>query len=309
MNQIYRPGPPPKRVEEEPFYGWRYIKRTQPDGTEKYEEVELRQEDLLYPEEGDHVVYEPVHTRDFKYCSDALETFFKDDPSVVVLSDNRVDFGAAGVRPLGPDILVLFDVRQWLRNPTFQLAVEGGRPVLVVEIASPGTYGNDVGIKKDLYHRVGVRRYIIVDRGPKNEEPARLIGYERTRQGWRTMKPDAQGRLTLAPVPLVIGIEDDRPWLYDATTGERLRDHTEAETKAREEEKARKKAEARARRAETRARKAEAQAREEADARRKAEARAEEEAQAREEGAKAWVELEKRVRELEKQLRRRQGKS
>jgi Uma2 family endonuclease len=286
MNQIYKP--PPKRVDEEPFYGWRYIKHVQPDGTVTYDEVELRQEDLLYPEEGDHVVYEPVHTRDFIYCSNALATFYKDEPSVVVLSDNRVDFGAAGVRPLGPDILVLFDVREWLRNPTFQLAVEGGRPVLVIEIASPGTYKNDVGIKMNLYRRVGVQRYVIVDRGPNNENPARLIGYERTRRGWRAMRPDARGWLTLAPVALFIGIEDDRPYLYDAATGERLPDHAEAvaawleaQAKAREDESARKKAEAKARRAEARARKA----------------------------AEANAELEQRVRELEEHLRRQQGQS
>jgi hypothetical protein len=280
MNQIIRPELLPKRQQDDqPFYGWRRIKRTQADGTVTYEEVPLRQEDLLYPEEEDHVVYEPVHTRDFKYCSDALETFYHDDPSVVVLSDNRVDFGTVGVRPLGPDILVLFDVREWLRNATYQLAVDGGRPVLVVEIASPGTYNNDVGIKRELYHRVGVQHYVIVDRGPRNEAPARLIGYERTRRGWRTMRPDAQGRLTLAPVPLLIGIEDDRPWLYDAATGERLPDHTEAVLKAREGEKARKKAEARAKRAENKARK----------------------------DATALADAEKRIRELEEQLRRQGG--
>jgi Uma2 family endonuclease len=287
MNQIFRPGPPPKRTDEKPFYGWRYIKRIQPDGTEKYEEVELRQEDLLYPEVGDYVVQEADHTRDFIYCSNALEAFYRSDPSVVVLSDHRVDFGAAGVRPLGPDILVLFNVRQRLRNPTFELAAEGGRPVLVVEIASPNTYGNDMGIKRDLYHRVGVQRYVIVDRGPRNEDPARLIGYARTRQGWRTMKPDAQGRLSLAPVALLIGIEDDRPWLYDATSGERLPDYAEAVDKAREEEKARKKAEARARRAEKKAREDAARLKEEAEARAAA---------------------EQRIRELEEQLRRQQGK-
>jgi hypothetical protein len=179
-------------------------------------------------------------------------------------------------------------VRQWLRNPTYQLVVEGGRPVLVVEIASPGTYNNDVGIKRDLYHRVGVEHYVIVDRGPRNEDPARLIGYERTPQGWRDMAPDAQGRLTLAPVPLLIGIEDDRPWLYDAATGERLPDHTEAVAKAREEGQARKKAEAKAKRAEARAKRAEAKMKE---------------------AAEAQAQLEKRVRELEKQLRRRKGNS
>src|SRR4051794_12884660 len=83
MNQIVRPDLLPKSPQdEEPFYGWRYVKRTQPDGTVTYDEVELRQEDLLYPEEEDHVVYEWVHTRDFTYCSSALQTFFKDDPGV-----------------------------------------------------------------------------------------------------------------------------------------------------------------------------------------------------------------------------------
>jgi hypothetical protein len=304
MNQITRPELLPRRAPEgeEPFYGWRYIKRVQPDGTERYEEVPLRKEDLLYPEEGDFVVQEPVHTRDFKYCSDALETFYKDDPSVVVLSDNRVDFGAAGVRPLGPDILVLFGVRQWLRKATFHLAKEGGRPVLVIEIASPGTYDNDVGIKMDLYHHVGVQHYVIVDRGPKNEDPARLIGYERTQDGWREMTADARGRLALSPVPLLLGIEDDRPWLYDAASGERLPDHAEAVTRAREEEQARKRAEARAKRAQTKARKA-------AEARKQAEARIKEEAEARQKDAAALAEAEKRIRELEQQLRRRKRKS
>jgi hypothetical protein len=232
-----------KRADEQPFYGWRYIKRKQPDGTEKYEEVELRQEDLLYPEQEDHPVYEWVHTRDWIYCSNALETLYTSEPNVLVLSHCRVDFGVKGIRPLGVDVLVLFDVGQWMRRGTFQLAKVGGRPVLAIEITSPGTYENDIGIKRDLYYRVGIQRYVIVDRGPKNEDSVRLIGYARTPKGWRTTRLDAQGRLSLAPVPLRLGIEDDHPWFYNATTGERLLDHAgatmgrrEAEAKAREAE-------------------------------------------------------------------------
>jgi Putative restriction endonuclease len=280
VSRISRPRPP-KPVAEEPFYGWRYVKRRQADGKLRYEEVPLPKEGLLYPEEGDFVVNEPVHTRDFKYCSDALETFYKDEPSVVVLSDCRVDFGVTGIRPLGPDIHVLFGVRRWLRKGTYRVAKEGGRSVLVLEITSSDTRRNDIGIKKTLYHRVGVERYVIVDRGPRNKKPASLIGYERTPTGWKTITPDAQGRLSLAPVPLLIGIEDDRPYLYNAATGERLPDYTEAVTKAREEEKERKQAEAKARRAEAKARRAEAKA----------------------------AELETRLRELENQLRRRNGQS
>jgi hypothetical protein len=116
------------RDEDETFYGWRYVHRVRPDGTEVVDEIPLTFEDLLYPEEGDFVVYEPAHTRDFIYCHSTLEAYYASQPEVVVLGDCRVDWGVPGVRPLGPDILVLFEVRQWLRRGTYHLAEEGGRP-------------------------------------------------------------------------------------------------------------------------------------------------------------------------------------
>lgn len=269
-----------KATEDEPFYGWRYVRHLRPNGTEVIEEVPLREEDLLYPEEGDFVVYEPVHTRDFIYCHSTLEAFYAPQPTVVVLGDCRVDWGVAGVRPLGPDILVLFDVRQWQpRRATFRLAEDGGQPVLVLEIASPNTRKYDLGIKRTLYYRVGVQKYVIVDRGPRNNAPVRLRGYQRGPTGWRLLRPDAQGRLDLAPVGFQLGIEDDRPWLYDATTGVRAPDRIEWQQALTD--------------AETRAREAEARTRE-------AEARARAEAQAR-------VALEAQVRALEERLRRHQG--
>ena len=222
-----------------PFrYGWRYARRTQPDGTAIVDQVPLCREDLLYPEEDDFVVQEPAHTQDFIYCQSTLAALYAAQPTVVVLGDCRVDWGVAGVRPLGPDILVLFDVRQWLRRATFRLAVDGGRPVLVVEIASPSTRVYDLGIKLDMYYQVGVQKYVIVDRGPQGDDPVRLLGYQRGPGGWLPLPPDAQGRLDLAPVGLLLGTAADRPWLYDAVTGAREPDRTEwrhvlAETEAR----------------------------------------------------------------------------
>lgn len=261
--------------QEDPFrYGWRYVRREQPDGTVEFDQVPLTSEDLLYPEEGDFVVQEPEHTRDFVYCQSTLEAFYAAQPHIVVLGDCRVDWGVAGVRPLGPDILVLFDVRAWQRGPTFQLAVEGGYPVLVIEIASPSTRQHDLGVKLSLYHQVGVQKYVIVDRGPRNEDPVRLIGYERAPGGWLPLLPDAQGRLALAPVELLLGIEDDRPWFYHPDTGFREPDRTEwrqtlaeAESRAQEAEIRVHEAESRVHEAESRAREAEARAQAEAEAR------------------------------------------
>ena len=64
---------------------------------------------------------------------------------------------------------MLYEVPHWLRQATFHLAGEGGTPVLVVEIASPSTRDNDLGIKRAFYYQSGVQKYIIVDRGREGE--------------------------------------------------------------------------------------------------------------------------------------------
>ena len=288
MRQVVRaePSAPEGRDEDEASrYGWRFVRRVQGNGTEVIDPIPLTLEDLLYPEEGDFVVHEPVHTRDFIYCQSTLETHYASQPDVVVLGDCRVDWDVPGVRPLGPDILVLFEVRQWLRRATYHLAEEGGRPVLVIEILSPETRGQDLRTKRRLYYRVGVQKYVLIDRGPRGDAPVQLIGYQRGTRGWRRLRPDAQGRLDLAPVSMVLGVADERPWLYDAVTGVRAPDHMEWQHLLSTTE--------------TRATAAEARSQEEAQARVAAEARAQEEAQAR-------AALEARVRALEAQLRRQQ---
>jgi Uma2 family endonuclease len=288
MKQVIRAGAAAHKRHNQPEdsgYGWRYVRRVQPDGSEVCDEVPLTLEDLLYPEEGDFVVHEPVHTRDFIYCQSTLEAHYVSQPEVVVLGDCRVDWGVSGVRPLGPDILVLFEVRQWLRRATYRLAEEGGRPVLVIEILSPDTRQQDLRTKRQLYYRVGVEKYVLIDRGPRGDAPVQLIGYQRGRRGWRRLRPDAQGRLDLAPVSMVLGVDDERPWLYDAVTGVRAPDHLEWHHLLTASQTHATAAETRATAAETRATAAEDRAQEEARAR---------------------ALLEARIQALEAQLRRQQ---
>lgn len=114
----------------------------------------------------------------------------------MVLGDCRVDWGVPGVRPLGPDILVLFGVRQWLRRGTYHLAEEGGRPVLVLEIVSPSTRKHDLGAKRRLYYRLGVQKYVLVDRWTPSDAPQqRGLGITRARDRTRPSAPgDVAGR-------------------------------------------------------------------------------------------------------------------
>lgn len=289
--------PEPRPAEEEEFYGWRYKPVVGPDGTTTYQEVPLTKEDLLFPEEGDQIVYPHIHTRDFKYCLGTIEMIYRHEPTVAVVGDLRVDFGVDWLRPLGPDVLVLFGIRvplaEWERAETYRLADLGGTPILAIEIASPSTHDNDLGIKQEFYYRLGLQLYVIVDRGPKGDQPTRLLGYRRGPQSWLPLAPDDQGRLNLHPVPLLLGVENDRPWLYDTRTGQRLPDLPEAFERTEEAQSKARDAEAKAHNAEGIARDAEAKARD-------LEAKLGQEAQIR-------AELEKRLRELEEQLRAQKG--
>ena len=67
-------------------------------------------------------------------------------------------------------VLSMYDVVEpdlvYLSNERTSLLTEKnlqGPPDLVVEILSPGTSRRDVGIKRDLYDRFGVREYWVID--------------------------------------------------------------------------------------------------------------------------------------------------
>jgi hypothetical protein len=168
-------------------------------------------------------------------------------------------------------------------------------PVLVIEIVSPSTRVNDVATKVEHYHRAGVPLYVIVDE-EKEGGPLRLIGYRREARGYAPVMLDAQGRLPVEPLGLLLAIVGDRVAIYDDATGEELGDYDaicealEAERKARVEAEAR--AEAERTRADTEKTRAEAeeQARAEADR-----ARGEAE-KARAEADKARAEAEEKAR-------------
>src|SRR4051812_24701559 len=86
--------------EGEPYrYGWRYIRRELPDGNERYDQVPLTLEDVLYPEEEDFVVHTKAHEDACSYLADVLNARLKDDPTAAVLNDVRVAWDVAGLRP------------------------------------------------------------------------------------------------------------------------------------------------------------------------------------------------------------------
>jgi colicin import membrane protein len=304
--------------ESDPFqYGWRYVRVTRPDGGEDLDRVPLTLEDILHPEIGDIILQSNPHDRDRAYLRSVHEARLEEDSTAVVLSDCQVDWNVPGVKPLCPDIAVFLGVYRYVTWSSFDVAEEGARPELVIEVTSPSTRSNDIGIKVDYYHRAGVPWYVIVDVIKENDQERRieLIAYRHTPEGYQRFDADERGWIWLEPVRLWLGLARDprggywRVACFDPETGREVGDYVavtralEAEIEARAAAEARADAEAEARaQAEQRAdAEAEARAQAQAEARAQAQARAQAEQRADAE-AEARTRAEVRIRELEARL-------
>lgn len=202
--------PAPDAPAEDPFrYEWRIVRRDLGDGYFDEELVPLRLIDLLHPEEGDQVLCHYDHQRRVRYLTNVFLARTADRPDAVVLSDVRIAWDLPELRPHGPDMMVIFGV-QAVRNcgsmmltawSTFNVAQEGVRPTLIVEVTSPETRRFDLYEKVDHYDLAGVPFYVIVDAVERRGTPVvRVVGYERAGTAYRTMQPDERGWLWLAPL-------------------------------------------------------------------------------------------------------------
>jgi colicin import membrane protein len=287
--------------EDDPFrYGWRYVRRPTPDDPDHLEQVPLTLEDVLHPEVGDFIVHSDRHETDRMYLTAVLRARLEPHGQAIVLSDVRVAWDVPDLRPHGPDVMVIPGLRERRDWSTFDVAEEGVRPALIIEITSPETRENDVVRKVAHYARAGVAQYVIVDNlGRRGERQLRLLDYRLEGDTYRLQPPDARGWVYLEVAGLWLGVEGDHVVCY-TDDGTAFGDYATVVQQAAE-------AEARARAAEEQAQR-EAAARAEAEALARAAAEqarmAEEQAQ-REAAARAA--LEARLRELETELRRLQG--
>ena len=283
MSPIRNLRPPTTEVAEaDPFrYGWRFVYRKQPDGTLVEEQVPLTLEDLLFPEEGDFIVQTVGHNQDCAYLMLVLKARLADDPSAVVISDCRVAWDVPGLKPLGTDVAVFFGLHGYEDWGTLDVAKEGAIPALVIEVTSPDTRKNDVGIKKDFYHRAGVPQYVIVDvrSRKKDGRQLRLTSYRHTPAGYEPVASDDRGWVWLDSIGIWLGSAEGRAVCYDGETAAEIGDYTSVCQ-------------------------ALALAEEQAASNARALAVAEEQAAA---NARARAEAEARIRELEEELRGLRG--
>ncbi len=236
-------------------YGWRYVRRRSPDGREILDEVPLTLEDVLHPQEEDFIPEDTRHEPERNYLTCSFRAHVDRIPSGQILSNCLLDFNVASVRPLCPDVSVIEGVNT-LPLPqisTYRFAVFGGRCLVVVEITSLHTRTNDVDLKPDLYHRGGVQQYVLIDQ-QRQDGPRQIVSRRWTPVGYVIEPPDAAGRIRLDDLGLLLGLRNNRVVVFDATTGDELREYAEeyaarraAEEDASREGSARKRAEDRVR--------------------------------------------------------------
>ena len=223
----------PAPDDADPFrYGWRPRYVRLPGGKVEKQRIPLTAKDLLDPQLGDVILTQGgPHATLATDLHDLVKRYFKRDDSVLVTFDRKMRWLIPGLPEPSPDVAVIRGVRdraKSARRLTFDIPKEGVLPCLVVEVVSPQyeeTRDNDYVAKVEIYERVGIPEYVILEPSFTWRDQILLMGYRLGPDGryWR-IEPDAQGRLLSETTGLLFGEDEDGSVLViDAGTGERLR--------------------------------------------------------------------------------------
>ena len=183
------------------------------------------------------------------YALDALRARFARRPDVYVSGDLLVYYEEGNPRAsVAPDVFVVFGAEK-RRRRVYKLWEEPKAPDFVLEVASPGTWREDEGAKRELYEGLGVREYFQHD--PMGGLlPSRLQGRRLVRGGFEPapVVSSLDGTLLLHSETLGLDLLAGRNGelrFRDPETGRILPSHEEAEAAREREAVARRQAESR----------------------------------------------------------------
>ena len=140
------------------------------------------------------------------YGISALTRHFRDRRDVYVSGDLLIYYEEGNPRvSIAPDVFVVFGVEK-RRRFNYKLWQEQRAPAFVLEVASPSTWRDDIGPKRSVYARLGVREYWQYD--PLGEHlPARLQGGRLTPSGYVRQPVLTESDGTLALHSETLGLE------------------------------------------------------------------------------------------------------
>ena len=185
------------------------------------------------------------------YGISVLRTRYAGRGDVYVSGDLLIYYEEGNPRvSVAPDVFVVFGVEDRMRM-SYKVWEEGKGPDFVLEVASPGTWREDVGPKREVYARLRVREYWLYDPLGEHLTPE-LQGY-RLVDGKYERQPlveSLDGRLALRSetLGLDLWVKGGEMRFRDPETGLNLLSHREEHATRRQEAVARQAAEARAER-------------------------------------------------------------
>ena len=169
------------------------------------------------------------HKRICVYLNDVFEAQTAHDPHAVVLYETKIEWDLPDLRGHGPDIAVIFDVKERKNWSVFDVAEEETYPTLIIEVTVPRTRELDSEDKVDEYELAGVDYYVVIDTGDpesSHERDYSLFGCQMTENGYQPMKPNEHGWLWLEPVNVWIGLRGNSVECYDQA-GQRIENYVE----------------------------------------------------------------------------------
>ncbi len=207
------------KAPPDPFrLGWRDVQRRGPDGNFHWVREPLTKWDVLHPQEYDYIVQNNAHARDRVALRVTLDFALRERADMFVSPDLRVDWQEPGIIPHGPDLVVFGGLKERPDDDmaTFRVHDMEAAILLVIEVTSPNTRRNDVGIKMDEYFLAKVPYYLIVDnRKRKRQPPSRLIGHRAGANGFELMESDAEGGILIPNLDLTFRIHEGRVRCFD----------------------------------------------------------------------------------------------
>lgn len=204
------------------------------DGEIDIIQIPLTPEQALHPEED----YIMTDSRLQDLISAAISEMLRShctDPHTIIPRNLLIKWDNPALKKHAPDVCVIPNVRDPYTNwTTFNVAQEGTRPCLIIEVVSVSSKEHDRVTKVDHYARAKVQEYVYIDYWMRKGQMVwEIAGFRLHGDHYLPMLPDEDGAIYCETVGVRMGIEDGRVWMENYETGERLLTNEEAQAARR----------------------------------------------------------------------------
>jgi Uma2 family endonuclease len=179
--------------------------------------------EIVYPDgDGKPMAETGIHVLVMMTLIATLRHYFRHRPDVYVIGNIFLYYEEGHPESRrSPDVMVVKGVEPGEERRSFKTWEERAVPSVILEITSEETADEDLGPKRQLYEKLGVREYFLFD--PLHDYLERpLMGYRLIGEEYEPLPPADDGGLLSAELGLRLVPEGDRLALFRFRTGERI---------------------------------------------------------------------------------------